>query len=1278
MVVDFSKMMQRPKFILRNLDGVAIGYLNNVIEPSGKICYNEVSEISFDYPSQADGSELAEYELITSMRILDMQGYGQFILRNPVETDNGIVKMKQCKAYSLEYELANKFVSLEEGTYSLWNPIAPENTILGIIISEAKSWRIGTVSNDLIGKYRTFSVDNQNIYDWIKSGLQETYDCVFNFDTYNRTINVRSIKDIVSCKAVYLSTDNLIKELQIDENTDNLITALDVYGADGVTIRSVNPMGTNRIYNLDAYMNDKYLSAKIIESWNRWKDTFSSYQSTYYQLTIAQNMQISRYTTEESVLADLEGELSGLESKRAVIIQAIAVDKALESDLRTVNSEIHSKTSEINRQKEQLVSVQNEIDTLTSKLKEINAKTAFSSFFTEDELLVLDRYFKCGSLTDSTFVATSKNSYATDIKIFRGLSAIFNITNINSIQVTPYTNEITFYIIQGGLISANSESMSLRSEIVNGTLQLNADFTFVLSLYLSSGKFNDTEFPGGTVSMTGTLSANVVNSNTALQFKTASATLYLSQDVTEYQKMSVEQELYAYGEDYLKRLSSPTYYFSVSSVDFLALDDFENFAKELTLGEKIYIDTKKGVLTPIVVSVDLDFDNPDNFSINFGNEFTLNEASFTLEDLLDKSVSMGSSLDFNQYNYSNFVNSGAKTQVKDFMTSAIDTMKNRVLSGEHEEITVDRVGLRCRKYDEATSSYEPKQLLIAHNALMFTGDNWNSATIGIGEFVDKNLGSIFGVIAPAIVGTILAGSQLVIESEKQDGGVAVFKVDAEGASLHNASFNLYGSTGGRIDFGALYGIVAGADRNTLFSYGSNNQPTGVKTKSGDAVARISELNANDTPNANFWIDMYGDIYIKGTIDAVAGMFRGSLEVGGSTAFRVDRQGNMKIGGTVTNPNFSVDANGNLVAKSANIKGRVDATSLYINGRNILTNINANGNATNTSKISSGYLDLYGITITNASTGRTSFAVSSTGAVTINGNVTMGAGSSINWASITEVNPTSSRAYQQANSALNLANSANTNANSAYNQAVSASNAAWDAYDLAWENRLTDRNVFDVLTGGGTRFGIFSDSYSGRLYINANYIRSGTIDADIITLGSSWGGFSCAIGHDGVTDTYGAMMYGSNSNYYFIATNRGVRMQSSRNDFTVTNSGLYASEEIIISSDKRVKNSISYDMQHYRDFFMNLKPSFYRLNSGNSGRFHIGFIAQDIEQAIADAGISTDDFAGLVQSFGKDDVHDKFTDQYYLRYNNFIALNTYMIQELYHEIDELKKQLKEKD
>lgn len=1064
MVIDFSKIdfTKRPKFILRNLDDSAIGYLSNVLKPKGTFCYNEISEISFEYPSQINGEKLDEYDLLTGMRVIDVQGYGQFILRNPEETDNGVVKIKSCKAYSLEHELTNKNITLEEGTYCFWNPFAVESSILGIIMSEVPSWTIGTVSNDLIGKYRTFSVSTKNIYDWIKSDLQEAYGCIFDFDTYNRKINVRSINEIVNTKPVYLSTKNLIKEIEIEENTDELVTALDVYGADGVTIRSVNPMGLNRIFNLDAYMNNKYFSDEIIEKWSRWKNTFESYQQPYYQLIIAQNMQISRYTTEESVLAELNGELLALETRQSTIHQAIAVDQALQSELNSINSQISSKKIQITTQENLLKSIQSQIDSYTSQLKSINKRTAFDSFFTSDELKILDRYFRCGSLTDSTFVATSTDAYAVDTKTISGISAIFNLENLTSMTQAPYGNDMTFYIIRGGSIGASTSNAVLNAQIVNGTLQVNSDRSFVFSLYLNKGTFNGVEFPSGSLAMTGTLSTSVSSSASSLQFKTSSATLYLTQDVTEYQKMSIEWELFEYGFETLEKLSSPDYFFSTSVVNFLALEDYIDFAKELSLGERVYLQMGKGVVTPIVTSIEVDFDDLTDFTIDFGNAYKLNDASFKFEDLLDQSISSASSLDFNKYNYSNFVTSGAKTQVKDFMTSAIDTMKNMIMSGTNNELTIDQTGLRCRKYDEVSGGYSPKQLWLAHNALMFTNDNWNSATIGIGEFVDKNLGSIFGIVAPAIVGTILAGTSLVIESEKQDGGVAVFKVDAEGASLHNASFNLYGSTGGRIDLGAIYGIVAGSNKNNLFNYDSKGQPTGVRTANGRSITKISDLTSGDSPNANFWLDMYGSAYFKGKILATSGEIGGfiiasSYLYSGSGSTRVAINGGVDyyseyaFWAGATNPAsapFWVKKNGDMKATKGEFTGTLNAPNL----KGVMT-----------ADASGGWIEGCGIRVGRnygANMGY-NFYVDPNGNVWMQGNLVLKNGS-ITWA--------------------NLDQSTKNTINEAYNAADAAYDLASDAYDYAADAEKLAKRIANGEFKNGT-------------FINGTEIYSPTIYAD---------------------------------------------------------------------------------------------------------------------------------------------------------------------------------------
>ena len=176
-------------------------------------------------------------------------------------------------------------------------------------------------------------------------------------------------------------------------------------------------------------------------------------------------------------------------------------------------------------------------------------------------------------------------------------------------------------------------------------------------------------------------------------------------------------------------------------------------------------------------------------------------------------------------------------------------------------------------------------------------------------------------------------------------------------------------------------------------------------------------------------------------------------------------------------------------------------------------------------------------------------------------------------------------------------------------------------------------MFDVLTSGGTKFGIFSDSYSGRLYINADYIRSGTINADYIDLSCDYGGFCKGHGSDGQHTTYGAMMYGSNGpgwEPYIIVTNAGARISGTGADLVVSG-GITMSEEPSYGSDLRIKNSIDYDLASYEAFFLALKPSTFKYNKGTSGRKHFGFIAQDVEQAMLDTGLTSDQLAALVRS-----------------------------------------------
>lgn len=113
------------------------------------------------------------------------------------------------------------------------------------------------------------------------------------------------------------------------------------------------------------------------------------------------------------------------------------------------------------------------------------------------------------------------------------------------------------------------------------------------------------------------------------------------------------------------------------------------------------------------------------------------------------------------------------------------------------------------------------------------------------------------------------------------------------------------------------------------------------------------------------------------------------------------------------------------------------------------------------------------------------------------------------------------------------------------------------------------------------------------------------------------------------------------------------------------------------SDERLKTDWE-DLSKYDEFYKSIEPGSFKYINGSSGRSHIGFRAQQIEQALSDNGLTNSDFAGIVKYKVNPDSEDfnGYDEEYGLIYSEFIALNTYMIQKLQNEIIELKAEIAE--
>lgn len=959
MVVNFANidLQERPILILENAGGTVIGVLGNAMKVSLDLKYNETSTLEFELPDHVDGVKDAFYDAVIGMRVIQMPGIGRFTLVSPEEEDDGVRKIKQCKAYSLEYEFVYKKLTVAEGTYKFWDSdsSARSDTILGMIMELMPSWSVDSnVPDTLVNKYRTFEVSNENLYNFIKDTVQKSYGCIFDFDTLTRTVYIRDVEDDASEEPVYISTGNLAKEITVSENVEDIVTRLDVNGADGVDIRDVNPTGTNKIINLDYFMNTENFSQNLIDKYFTWKSLVDSSRSTYYSLQIEYTMLVMQRTTERARLTDMKSELTILENAEALAMQAYARELIPESDVEEAKQAVADKAVEVGAKETEIEGIEQAIQSAYAQLLAIKEQCDFKSYFTNSEFIELDRYIKDGEISESSFVSSAITDYADKGRGVEHTNTTLSITGAEITHSTIETDTETtdVYDVRGGTMTLGSD---MTAKIVTATIDVRDTDDLIFTMYLNSGVVIGVEFASGCISGTGTVLSLNTDSVSIVETLDGEPGTYLTMvfngysyftlNASEYQKRSVAWDLYEYGEEQLAKLSQPTYTFEVNSANFFALKEFVSFKNKLSLGQKAYVDIGDRVLTPILTGANIYYDSLDNLELEFSDSYTSNDTSFKLADILEQSVSMGKTVDVGKFNYESFNDSGASTAIKSFMESALDISKNAIIGSSNQAISLDEAGLRLRRRDTSTGEFEPEQVWMNNNSIMLTDDAWETAKMAIGKFKDESFSEdCWGIVASTIVGTMIAGETLVIESQKKDGGHSVFRVDSDGCRMYNGNIAVVGDdstvwtyrashVGGldvveTVDGGEYVGTLPVGtiiictkqmqSGGVTFAYGvaETGEAGWIQTGSGyttlvgsttkkthvlldpdlgavigvypvydeDPDTQVKALN----DNAKMWVDADGNVHIKGILEGANGKFSGAvnatyLNIGGQSS-----------------------------------------------------------------------------------------------------------------------------------------------------------------------------------------------------------------------------------------------------------------------------------------------------------------------------------------------------------------------------------------------------------
>lgn len=1213
--------IETPVLMLQKPHGEIIGALGDFYGLGTEFKFNEPSVVRFKHPKRNHGKRTKFYDELVGDKLVQIDPYGIFIVTDVSESTDDNVKIKNVECKSLEQELATKRAFIPEGTYNLWNQADVQNSLLGMIFF-GLNWNIGTVSISLIGKYRTFPETDGKVLDFLLGEVQKKYGCIFDFDSYTRTVNVMDASEAVPTMPVFLSYKNLLKSGSINENVNTVFTKLSVRGADGIDIRNVNPTGDNYIYNLDYYISNGDIPVDLAAKWRTWENSIFSQQAYYTSVIALRNAANSRRLNMEAELVDLQNNLKTLDNTRATFLQMlndpygkesttyleehdISVDDVYEyfngrlADTAVEYSEIEAKIADI---VSDIEAVAEERDRHTDTLVSINSELKMANYFTDDELAILNCYFKEDEFADNTF-AVFDVSLDSNGSYNKFSSAPLVFTNVKWTEVECDGGH-RMASIAGGNVSISGDSATIDANVVRGTFDY-ADGEVVCSLYLGSGSDDGESFPSGNLTYTATgtyedvllsgmtehedaiYSADKSVSHTIhyytgdITIPCSDAKIYFTRNVTEYQQYSVEQDLYNHAQECMKEIAWPGYEFDVESGNFIFAEKFEPFKNAIQLGCNVHLELDDNLfLKPMLIEIHAEFDSPDDFTLVFSNFFQRPDKSNGFKDLLSKATSTSASIDMSKYKFGQ--NANTTTWVKEMLEKGLEAAKAQINAGKDQLVTIDQAGI------VVDSAHGTSKIYLNNGMVALLDKSTNTVRMAMGHFLNEASGTDFvGILADVIGGTLVAGRNLIIECPDLNGGTMQFKVDSSGVIINNG--RMYMKTNvGAMGWDSNYGLFAGVSGLFETTDAGYVHPTCIDPESGEMI-----FDDNGFPDGvNVWIGIDGKAYFRGNVYAENGYFKGTVQA---------------------------------------------STFLDSKGNSMMTD----------EKWKSKYLDVRGLNVNG------NFIVDENGSVTINKG-------SISWDSVSEHDNIDKRISDAQSSAKTAGSTA-----SSVKGIIDDWKYTHEGSTYIDGTKLMTGTVIASKLSGGT----------------VGLLDEGGSECGTIEIGSSdWSEYTLRINSGS-----GISMWAEGGNIWLAGkyvTLAGETANCSHNNFYPNKKTftlgvdwqpwaiLYSSSSPSIVSDKNKKTSIEYGLDSYDNFFDSLRPLRFKFIDGTSNRFHTGFVSQDIETALINNDLTTQDFAGFIKS----PTEDGDGYNYMLRYEEFIALNTWQIQQLKSRVTELEAKL----
>lgn len=321
--------------ILCKMNGQRMGMIPYSSVDSIKRGINSVSELTFSVHKYYSEENLRNplYDELKTERFIELDNDECYVIKNISEVNE---RLKSITAYSREKKLFKNMAEFEDITLTLKNPYTDIEGCFSLdeLLYDATGWRVGYVSDKVLYRSNETVIDNitgeteitltneeklryqesvsTNWYDYINTDIAEQFECYPVFDSYNKVVNLYSDDELGEDPQLMLSYDNYLKEIELSDDTEDIVTKLVLSGNDDLTISEVNPSGETFVEDFSYFIESREMSDALISAlelyyvmvkkraieWNRLRGEKAEKQS---QLTAKKNELLIIYSTIKSL-----------------------------------------------------------------------------------------------------------------------------------------------------------------------------------------------------------------------------------------------------------------------------------------------------------------------------------------------------------------------------------------------------------------------------------------------------------------------------------------------------------------------------------------------------------------------------------------------------------------------------------------------------------------------------------------------------------------------------------------------------------------------------------------------------------------------------------------------------------------------------------------------------------------------------------------------------------------------------------------------------------------